>query len=42
MFEAILNLYKRKRITKSGVAIAVAMGVITTERYEEIVGEVYA
>lgn len=42
MFKAILNLYKRNRITKAGVANAVVRGVITAEQYEEIVGEVYA
>lgn len=42
MYKAILNLYKRKRITKAGVAEAVVKGIITAEQYHMITGEVYA
>lgn len=41
MYAAILNLYKRNRITKESVADAVKKGIITKEQYREITGEEY-
>ena len=41
MYEAILNLYKHSRITKSAIAEAVRKGIITKKQYEEITGEAY-
>ena len=42
MYRAILNLYKRGRITKDGVADAVKKGIITAEEYASITGEKYS
>jgi hypothetical protein len=41
MYNAILNLYRRNRITKSAVASAVQKGVITADQYADITGEAY-
>ena len=41
MYNAILNLYRRKHITKMGVADAVKKGIITADQYTEITGEAY-
>lgn len=42
MYNAILNLYKRNRITKAAVADAVKKGIITAGQYTEITGEDYS
>lgn len=41
MYTAILNLYRRGRIGKAGVADAVTKGLLTKEQYKEIIGETY-
>lgn len=39
--KAMANLYRRGKVTKSGMKQAVADGVITAAEYEEITGEAY-
>lgn len=41
MFERIIELYNRRRISTDGVANAVIKGLITADEYEQIVGEPY-
>ncbi len=41
MFEIIKRNYEKGLWTKQMVKIAVKKGVITSEQYEEITGEVY-
>ena len=41
MYNAILNLYRRNRVTKDAVADAVRKNLITADQYTEITGEEY-
>ena len=40
--KAIKTLYRAKKITIDGVKKAVVDGIITTQEYTEITGEIYA
>lgn len=39
--KALVNLYRRNKITKDGLKKAVEDGVITAEEYKEITNETY-
>lgn len=41
MYKAILNLYRRNKITKEKVQSYVVRGLITAEEYKGITGEEY-
>lgn len=41
MFKTLKNLYRRNKITESGLRKSVEDGIITKEQYTEITGKEY-